>query len=325
MVSALVLSLLLSGWPGDEMPLPVTVKGPEDLQFKAAAERQYLIFNLMVSGRLAYERGEWPVAAEKWEALLKVPDLPASVDAAVRPLAVIARQKAGGTSSLPPAPPAEVEKPAVAAGRTTPPPAKHAGALTITGTVQGGGSAGPGGAVVYLKRLDQPTPRPKPGKQRTIVQKDKRFEPRVLAVTVGTSVEFRNDDPLFHNVFSLSRPNDFDLGLYKGGTSKSEEFDTPGAVQLLCNIHSSMLAWVYVVDTPWFAQADGAGRFTIKGVPPGEYQVQVWHEAASKVSEQKLRLAEGAAPLELTVDGDKGAPAFVPDKSGKPRQPQLGY
>ncbi len=316
MVTALMLTLL-AGWPGDEMPLPVTVKGPEDLQFKATAERQYLIFNLMVSGRLAYERGDWAQAAEKFEQLLKVPELPASVDAAVRPFAIEARQKAGGTP-VGPAAPKPVETPKAA----EPPPKRL---LTVAGTVSGGGSAGPGGAVVFLKRVDGATPRPKPGKGRTVVQKDKRFEPRVLAVTVGTKVEFRNDDPLFHNVFSLSRPNDFDLGLYKGGTSESKTFETSGPVQLLCNIHSSMQGYVYVVDTPWFAQADGQGRFTIKGVPPGEYEVRVWHEMASKVTTTTAKLTDSSGPLSLSVDGDKGAPAFVPDKSGKPRQPQLGY
>jgi len=318
MVTALTL-WLLTGWPGDEMPLPVTVKGPEDLQFKASAERQYLVFNLMVSGRLAWERGDWAVAADKFEQLLKVPELPASVDAAVRPFAIEARQKAGGTPVGPLAPkPTEPVKPAEPAS-----PAKRP--LTVAGVVSGGGSAGPGGAVVFMKRLDGPTPRPKPGKGRTVVQKDKRFEPRVLAVTVGTTVDFRNDDPLFHNVFSLSRPNDFDLGLYKGGTSEAKTFDTAGAVQLLCNIHSSMQGYVYVVDTPWFAQADAAGRFTIKGVPPGEYEVRVWHELASKVSSTRVKVDSSSGPLALSVDGDKGAPAFVPDKSGKPRQPQLGY
>ena len=267
MVTALTLALLLTGWPGDEMPLPVTVRGPEDLQFKASAEKQYLIFNLMVSGRLAYERGDWATAAEKWEALLRVPELPASVDAAVRPLAIASRQKAGGTpvAAVPAAPAAA---PAVVSAQPAASEPKRL--MAVSGTVAGGGSAGPGGAVIFLKRLDAPTPRPKPGKTRTVVQKDKRFEPRVLAVTVGTTVDFRNDDPLFHNVFSLSRPNDFDLGLYKGGTSKSETFESPGAVQLLCNIHSSMQAYVYVVDSPWFAQAEAAGRFTIKGVPAGE-------------------------------------------------------
>jgi plastocyanin len=321
MVTALLLSLLTGGWPGDEMPLPVTVKGPEDLAFKAAAEKQYLIFNLMVAGRLAYERGEFAQAADKFEALLKVPELPASVDAAVRPLAIFSRQKGGGTPV--PAHPERSEAESKGAAEAPPPPAAKK-LLTLTGVVSGGGSAGPGGAVVYLRRLDAPTPRPKPGKLRTVVQKDKRFEPRVLAVTVGSTVDFRNDDPLFHNVFSLSRPNDFDLGLYKGGTSKTETFETPGPVQLLCNIHSSMIGYIYVVDTPWFAQADGSGRFSIKGVPPGEYLVRVWHEAASHVAESRQRIAD-ATPLSLSVDGDKGAPAFVPDKSGKPRQPQLGY
>jgi hypothetical protein len=96
-------------------------------------------------------------------------------------------------------------------------------------------------------------------------------------------------------------------------------------VQLLCNIHSSMMGYVYVVDSPWFAQADGSGRFTIHGVPAGEYLAQVWHENATKTSEVKVHIGEASAPLSLAVDGDKGPPAFVPDKSGKPRQPQLGY
>ncbi|MBL8951505.1 MAG: hypothetical protein JNK82_12045 [Myxococcaceae bacterium] len=318
MVTALTLALL-GGWPGDEMPLPVTVKGPEDLQFKATAERQYLVFNLMVSGRLAWERGDWAVAAEKFEQLLNVPELPASVDAAVRPFAIEARKKAGGTPVGPGAAPKPAEtKPAEPAA----PPKRL---LTVAGTVSGGGSAGPGGAVIFLKRIDGATPRPKPGKPRTVVQREKRFEPRVIAVTIGTTVDFRNDDPLFHNVFSLSRPNDFDLGLYKGGTSESKVFDTAGPVQLLCNIHSSMQGYVYVVDTPWFAQADAAGRFTIKGVPPGEYEAKVWHEAASKASSVKVKVEPSSGPLSLSVDGDKGTPAFVPDKSGKPRQPQLGY
>jgi plastocyanin len=320
-----VLALLAAAppaWLGEDLPLPLTVKSEQDLKFKAAAEKQYLLFNLLAAGKTAYDRGDFVTAADKWEALLKLPEVPASLDAAVRPMAVAARERAGGQAALPPPPAAEpVETPASPATS-----AKHSNAIvTLSGVVSGGGSAGPGGAVVYLKRLDAPTPRPKPGKTRVIAQKDKRFEPRVLAVTVGSSVDFRNDDPLFHNVFSLSRPNDFDLGLYKGGTSKQQVFNTPGPVQLLCNIHSSMMGYIFVVDTPWFAQADGAGHFTIHGVPSGEYLVQVWHENASKVSETKVHVTEKPEPLALSVDGDKGAPAFVPDKSGKPRQPQLGY
>jgi plastocyanin len=320
---ALVLAAAPAQWLGDDLPLPLTVKSEQDLKFKAAAEKQYLMFNLMAAGKVAFDKGDYATAADRWETLLKLPELPASIDTAVRPLAVQAREKAGGQAAeLPPPAPAET-------GGT--PPASSGGAskrstiVTLSGMVSGGGPAGPGGAVVYLKRVDGPTPRPKPGKARTVLQKDKRFEPRVLAVAVGTTVDFRNDDPLFHNVFSLSRPNDFDLGLYKGGTSKQETFNTAGAVQLLCNIHSSMMGYVYVVDTPWFAQADAAGKFTIHGVPTGEYLVQVWHENASKVSETKMRVTDPPTALSLNVDGDKGPPAFVPDKSGKPRQPQLGY
>jgi plastocyanin len=314
---ALALAASPGNWLGDEMPLPLPVKSEQDLKFKAAAERQYLVFNLLASGKVAYDKGDFATAADKWEALLKMNELPASLDGVVRPLALDAREKAGGQSALPPV--------ATAGGTDSgASPAKHV-VVTLTGTVSGGGAAGPGGAVVLLKRLDSATPRPKPGKVRVVAQKDKRFEPRVLAVTVGSTVDFRNDDPLFHNVFSLSRPNDFDLGLYKGGTSKQQTFNTPGPVQLLCNIHSSMMGYVYVVDSPWFAQADGSGRFTIHGVPAGEYLAQVWHENATKVSEVKVHVGESNAPLSLAVDGDKGPPAFVPDKSGKPRQPQLGY
>jgi hypothetical protein len=103
-------------------------------------------------------------------------------------------------------------------------------------------------------------------------------------------------------------------------------FKRPGAVQLLCNIHSSMIGYVYVVDSPYYAQADGTGGFVIKGVPPGEYQIDVWHEGSSKETRQRLTVGpDGVRGLSLKVAGDKGAPATVPDKSGKPRQAQIGY
>jgi hypothetical protein len=81
-----------------------------------------------------------------------------------------------------------------------------------------------------------------------------------------------------------------------------------------------------VVDTPYYAQADGTGAFTIKGVPPGEYELKAWHEAASKLVAQRLNVGPGGVRgLALQVGGDKRAPQFVPDKSGKPRQSHLGY
>ena len=115
----------------------------------------------------------------------------------------------------------------------------------------------------------------------------------MLVVPVGTKVSFRNEDPIFHNVFSLSKPNDFDTGLYKQGATYTQTFKRAGVVQVLCNIHSSMLGVIVVVDTPYYAQADGSGAFTIKGVPPGDYQLTVWHEAASKPIEQRLSVGSG--------------------------------
>ena len=157
-------------------------------------------------------------------------------------------------------------------------------------------------------------------------QQNRRFAPDLLVVPVGATVSFPNMDPIFHNIFSLSKPNGFDTGLYKQGASYTETFRHPGAVQLLCNIHASMFGFVFVVDTPYYAEAEASGAFNIKGVPPGEYELQVWHEAAAKPTTERLTVgAGGIRGLALRVGGDKRAPQFPPDKSGKPRQTQLGY
>ena len=322
----LMLALLLAAsapkhdWLGAEMPLPLAVRTPQDLQFKTLAEREYLIFNLLSSGKVAWDAGDFAGAAAKWESLLSVPALDPEIDKVVRPFAEEARRKAGGKPGDTPAPP-----PArVTREEAQPAPArKREAALTsVEGTVSGGGAAGPGGAVVTLRRTDGPTPKPSPSR-KVVLQHGKAFVPRVLAVAEGSSVVFRNDDPINHNVFSLS-PH-FDTGLYGAGGEKEQVFDKPGVVQLLCNIHSSMIGYVVVVDTPYFAQADAAGVFSIKGVPPGEYDVEAWHENASQPTRQKLMVPREGAKLALTVAGDKQPPQFPPDKYGKPRQQQLGY
>ncbi len=306
---------------GEGLPLALPVRTPEDLAFKAAAERQYLEFNLLVTGKLAWDRGDYARAADAWEALLRAPRLPAELDSLVRPLAKVARERVGqpGAAPLPLGEGPVVVTP-LEPEVAEPKKATH----VVSGSVSGGGSHGPGGAVVVLRRADGPTPRPRAARVKAIVQKDKRFVPRVLAVPLGATVEFRNDDDLLHNVFSLSKPNDFDLGLGGRGVTKERVFTAPGPVNLLCNIHSSMGGFVYVVDSPWYGQADGNGRFAIKGVPPGEYEVEVWHEWANKPMKQPLRV-QAATEVSLSIDGDRRAPAFVPDKAGKPRQPQLGY
>ena len=177
-----------------------------------------------------------------------------------------------------------------------------------------------------MKRVGGETPKPAPARGKVITQRNKTFIPHVLVVPVGTKVSFRNDDPIFHNIFSLSKPNDFDTGLYKQGATYQQTFKHTGVVQILCNIHSSMLGVIVVVDTPYYAQAEESGAFSIKGVPPGDYELKVWHEASSKVTEQRLNVgAGGVRGLALQVAGDKRAPQFVPDKSGKPRQSHIGY
>ena len=322
----LLLALLLAasgakhGWLGAELPLPLAVHTPQDLQFKNQAERQYLIFNLLSSGKVAFEAGDFATAAANWESLLSVPGLDPEVDKVVRPFADEARRKAGGKAGdvLPP-PGARVSH-----EESAPAPAsrKRESTVTVEGTVSGGGAAGPGGAVVTLRRTDGPMPKASPSR-KVVLQQGKSFVPRVLAVAQGSVVTFRNDDPINHNVFSLS-PR-FDTGLYGAGGEKEEIFDKPGVVQLLCNIHSSMIGYMVVVDTPYFAQANAAGGFSIKGVAPGEYDVEAWHENASQPARQKLTVTKDGAKLALTVAGDKQPPQFPPDKYGKPRQQQLGY
>ena len=317
----LLIALLLAAgsrekW-SSEMPLQLSVRTAQDLAFKSVAERQYLIFNLLASGKAAWDSGDYPAAAEKWEALLQVPNLDPEVDKAVRPLAVEARMKAGGKS----APLLRAEEKAAPAQKAA--VDKRPATVSVEGTVSGGGAAGPGGAVITLRRTDGgPTARLQPAR-KIVLQRGKAFVPHVLAVPAGSSIVFRNEDPINHNVFSLS-PH-LDTGLYGQGGEKEETFDKPGVVQLLCNIHSAMLGYVVVVDTPYFAQADGTGAFAIRGVAPGDYDIEAWHENASQPTRQKLTVPRDGARVALIVAGDRQPPAYPPDKYGKPRQTQLGY
>lgn len=308
-------------WLGPEMPLPLAVRTPQDLEFKSAAEREYLIFNLLVNGKAAWDAGDYATAAGRWESLLAVPDLAPEIEKVVRPFAEQARAKAGN------APAAAEPSPAQAAPAAPAPRPRKAVTVTVEGTVSGGGAAGPGGAVVTLKRTDGPMPPLQPAKKE-VLQKGKQFVPHVLAVAAGSTITFRNaenetQNQIFHDVFSLSPV--FDTGNYAAGGQKDETFDKPGVVQLLCNLHAAMLGYVVVVDTPYFAQADASGAFSIKGVAPGEYDVEAWHENASRPTRQKLTVPREGAKISLTVAGDRQAPAFPPDKYGKPRQTQLGY
>lgn len=126
---------------------------------------------------------------------------------------------------------------------------------------------------------------PAPG-HRTLqmAQQGQTFEPRVLAIEVGTVVDFPNFDPIFHNVFSYSKTKKFDLGRYGRGSSKSVTFDKPGIVKVFCDIHSNMSGFIYVAASPWVTQPGADGRFTFENVAAGSYELTVWHPERGEVT-----------------------------------------
>ncbi len=144
----------------------------------------------------------------------------------------------------------------------------------------GGGTAAKD-AVVWLKPLDKtaemPSPAPKT-KRPQLTQKDKSFDPHLLVVETGATVDFPNRDPFFHNVFSLFDGKRFDLGLYEAGTTNTQRFDRAGVSFLFCNIHPQMSAIVVSVDTPYFGKSDRLGNVVVHGVPEGRYELHVWYE-----------------------------------------------
>jgi plastocyanin len=320
-----------SGWPGDEMPLPITVKTAQDMAFKTVAERLYLTFNLMASGRLAWQRGDYAGAAEKWETLLRTPGLDPQVERVITPLLADARRRTGSrpAGAAPTAPAPSANPPAAEVSPvapTTRPAVVKPIRPDVAGVVLGGGEVGPGGAVVWLKRLDGRTAPAAPTSGRFITQRKKTFLPHVLVVPKGSTVEFRNEDAIYHNAFSLDKPNDFDAGIRAKGNTYSRTFAEPGPVEILCNIHASMNAFVVVVDSPYFAKTHASGAFSIAKVPPGQYELSVWHETASNIIHKKISVgAAGATGISVTVEGDKKPRAFVPDKYEHKRQPHLGY
>jgi plastocyanin len=111
-------------------------------------------------------------------------------------------------------------------------------------------------------------------------QRNLSFSPRVLVIRAGTSVEFPNNDRVFHNVFSFRDGRRFDLGLYPVGSTKSVQFDRAGLSRIFCNIHPNMAAYVMTVDSPYFARADESGAFTIAGVPGGSHKYHAWRPGA---------------------------------------------
>jgi plastocyanin len=134
-------------------------------------------------------------------------------------------------------------------------------------------------AVVWLSPVGATaeTPHQDVSKIPQLVQKNKSFQPSLLVIPVGGKVEFPNHDPFFHNVFSLFEGKRFDLGLYESGTTRFVRFDKPGISYIFCNIHAEMSAVIIALDTPYYAISNPRGEISIPNVPPGRYQLQVFH------------------------------------------------
>jgi plastocyanin len=185
------------------------------------------------------------------------------------------------------------------------------------------------GVVVSLKPVPGPAPAPQHRPHATITQKDKTFSPHVLAIPLGTYVDFPNVDPIFHNAFSSYSGQVFDVGLYPPGTSRSVLFRREGVVRVFCNIHSSMSAMIVVLATPYFAVSKRDGSFEMAGVPPGDYEMRVVHERSGEAALQSLtrRMAVGSDPLILpSITVSEAGYLSIPhkDKYGHDYAPEPG-
>ena len=154
-------------------------------------------------------------------------------------------------------------------------------------------------AVVFVEKLPAGvdstlTRRPRP----KLSQKDQTFTPRVIAVAAGETVDFPNMDPIYHNVFSPSPVKRFDLGKYPRGQSRSVTFPRPGLVNVFCDIHSNMEAYVLVLPHHAYTRPDEDGRFQLPSLPPGSYVVRAWHPDFRE-QRREVRIPESG---DVTVD-----------------------
>ena len=156
-----------------------------------------------------------------------------------------------------------------------------------------------GPTIVYIKELKGVTPSTE--SESTMNQIDVEFKPGVLVVQQGATVHFPNLDKVWHNVFSLSPGNEFDLGLFRGGQSQSVQMKTPGEVKVFCNIHPQMAATILVLQNPLFVETKPDGTFLLENIPPGSYQLVAWERTHTSLTRDILVVEGQAATMDFTL------------------------
>jgi plastocyanin len=152
--------------------------------------------------------------------------------------------------------------------------------------------------VIYLETAPATPPQ---AVRALLTQKHQRFDPEVLIVPVGSEVSFPNEGPIFHNVFSLSPVQKFDLGYYPESDTRTERFERPGVVQVYCHLYPDMSAAIVVAPNQWFTTPDRSGSFHLSEVPPGAHQIVVWHKSAGFFRRSIEVPEQGAASLSIEI------------------------
>lgn len=195
-----------------------------------------------------------------------------------------------------------------------------AGAADLRGNVElvnekGQRATGARQTVIYFtpaQGAKAPTP---PAEPFSIATVRKDFQPHVLPVPKGSRVAFPNEDVIIHNVFSVSGGNKFDLGLYRPGQSKEATFNEAGVARIFCNVHHSMAAYVVVLDTPYYTQADANGDFVLAGVPDGPGTLTIWHERRGEPVTMEVTVP--AAPVQARLELNRERVPKHKNKFGK--------
>lgn len=200
--------------------------------------------------------------------------------------------------------------------------AAHADTPSIAGRVTGADGKGIAEAVVFVQTpaADMSFGGTKP--MATMDQVEKTFVPGLLPIVVGTRVRFPNHDQIHHHVYSFSRTKTFELPLYKGEDAPPVLFDKVGVVKVGCNIHDWMSGIILVLPSPYFAQTDAEGRFSLEGLPHGKYSLVAWHELSKARPEDTAQnVTVGGTPAETNFTLTLGAARARPAVRGSRREP----